>query len=140
MYRGLIPMRSRARTRRRSDSRHSATANIPRSREKHSGVPLEERIQNRFGIAAGAEAIPALFQFAAQFQVIVDLAVEDDDGVAILGNDGLISARNVDNLQARRAQRDGFGLKDALLVRTAMNECRYRILDSAGRRGRDVRA
>ena len=56
----------------------------------------------------------ALFQFAAQFQVIVNLAVEDNDGVAILGYDGLIAALDVDDLQPRRAQRDGLGFKDAL--------------------------
>ena len=103
MYSGLIPMRSRASTRRRSDftpQRHREHAAQPR---ETLGVPLEERIQNRFGIAAGAEAISALLQFPAQLQVIVDLAVKDDDGVAIFGYDGLISTLNVDDLQASRA-------------------------------------
>jgi hypothetical protein len=79
--------------------------------------------------------MPALFQFAAQFQMIVNLAVEDDDGVAVLGKDGLISALNIDNFQAGGTQRNGLGLKDALLVRTAMEKGRDGILDSPGRRG-----
>ncbi len=135
MYSGLIPMRSRASTSRRSrlaPQRHREHPAQPREAVR---VPLEERVQNRFGVAVGAEAMSALFQFAAQFQVIVDLAVEDDDGVAILGQDGLIAALHVDDLQPRRAQRDSLGLKDALLVRAAMDDARNRILDSAGRRG-----
>ncbi len=74
-------------------SQHQAAVGLtPQRHREHPAqpretlrVPLQERIQNRFGVAAGAEAISALFQFPAQFQVIVDLAVEDDDGVAILG-------------------------------------------------------
>ena len=81
-------------------------------------------MQNRFGVAVGVEAMAALFQIPAQFQVIVDFAVKGDDGVAVLGQDGLIAALDVDNLEPRRAQRDGLGLKDALLIRAAMNESR----------------
>ena len=40
-------------------------------------------MENRLRVAVGAEAMPALFQFPAQFQVIVDLAIENDDGAAI---------------------------------------------------------
>src|SRR5580698_2157876 len=46
-------------------------------------VPLEERMEDSFGVAVGAAAMSALFQVPAQCQVIVDLAVEYDDGVAI---------------------------------------------------------
>ena len=103
-------------------------------------VPLNERIQDGLSITVGTESIAPLFQFLPQFQVIVDFPVEDDNRVAILGDDGLIAARNVDNLQACRAQRHGLGFKDALLVRTAMLEGRYGILDTAGRcRTADVR-
>ena len=140
MYSGLIPMRSRASTSRRSALAPQRHREHPAQPRETFRVPLEERIQNRFGVAVGAEAISALFQFPAQFQVIVDLAVEDDDGVAVFGHDGLIAALDVDNLQPRRAQRDGVGLKDALLVRTAMDDARNRILDAAGRRGATCRA
>ena len=135
MYSGLIPMRSRASTSRRSGFAPQRHREHPAQPREAIGVPFEERVQNRFGVAVRAEAMAALFQFPAQFQMIVDLAVEDDDGVAVLGKDGLIAALNVDDLQARRAQRDGLGFKDALLVRTAMDERRNRILDAAGRRG-----
>ena len=54
--------------------------------------------------------------------------------VANTGN-GLIAAFNIDDLQAGRAKRNGLGLKDALLVRAAMLERRYRTVDTARNRG-----
>jgi hypothetical protein len=44
-----------------------------------------------------------LFQFPAQFPVIVNLAIEDDDGIAIFGDNRLIAALHVDDFQPRRA-------------------------------------
>src|SRR5580692_12486315 len=64
------------------------------------------------------------FQFGAQFQVIVDFAVEDDYSVAIRREDRLIAAFEVNNFQAGGAKRADFGLEDALLVRAAMDEGR----------------
>src|SRR5580700_7032599 len=64
------------------------------------------------------------FQFGAQFEVIVDFAVEDDYGVAIGRKDRLVAAFEVNNFQARGAEGADFGAKDALLVRSAMDEGR----------------
>jgi hypothetical protein len=36
--------------------------------------------------------MPALLQFAPDVEVVVDFSVEDNSGVAILGEDGLISS------------------------------------------------
>ena len=64
------------------------------------------------------------FQFGAQFQVIVDFTVEDDNGVAVGRKDRLVAAFQVNNFQARGAQGADFGLEDTLLVRAAMDEGR----------------
>src|SRR5208282_1497418 len=64
------------------------------------------------------------FEFGAQFQVIVDFAVEDDYGVAIRRKDGLVAAFEVNNFQAGGAEGADFGLENALLVRAAMDEGR----------------
>src|SRR5208282_6915903 len=64
------------------------------------------------------------FEFGAQFQVIVDFAVEDDYGVAIRRKDRLITAFEVNNFQAGGAEGADFGLEDALLVGAAMDEGR----------------
>src|ERR1700685_3991081 len=64
------------------------------------------------------------FQFGAQFQVIVDFSVEDDDGVAILRKDRLITTFEVNDFQAGGAEGADFGAADALLVGSAMDEGR----------------
>ena len=66
-------------------------------------VPFEKRRQRRFGVRAGAKAMAAPLQFHAQFRVVVDLAVEGDDCVAALGEDGLVAGIEVDDLQPRGA-------------------------------------
>src|SRR5450755_683287 len=73
-------------------SQDEATVRLPPERHREHPpqprealrVPLEEGIQQRFGVASGAKAISTLLQFPSQFQVVVDLAIENDDGVAIL--------------------------------------------------------
>ena len=78
------------------------------------------------------EPISKLFQFPAQFQVIVDLAVEDDYGPAVRGFYGLVSALNVDDLQ--RTAPSG-AISDSkrrpLLVGTAMNDSGEAATDAA---------
>ena len=64
------------------------------------------------------------FQFGAQFRMIVDFAIEDDYGVAVWREDGLVAAFEVNNFQAGGAERADFGAEDALLVRATMDEGR----------------
>jgi len=54
--------------------------------------------------------------------VIVDLTVEDQDGVSVLADHGLIARLQVDNLEAHGAQRNNRRFIRALLVRTSMNQ------------------
>ena len=75
-----------------------------------------------------------LFQLRAQLEMIVNFAVEDNSGMAVIGEDGLIARGQVQNLQPRGAERKNRCLVDALLVWTAMhNRCRSRT-DSLRRR------
>ena len=87
-------------------------------------VPFEEGVEDGFGVAVDMKSVAERFQFGAQFQVVVDFAVEDDYGVAIGRKDGLVAAFEVNNLQASGAERADFGLEDALLVGSAMDEGR----------------
>ena len=64
------------------DGKHAAQAG------KATGIPLEKGGQNRFGVAVRVETMAELFQFGAQFQVVVNFAVEDDDRVAVGGEMG----------------------------------------------------
>src|SRR5580698_9862640 len=56
--------------------------------------------------------------------MIIDLTVEDDNGVTIRREDGLVAAFEVNNFQAGGAEGADFGAEDALLVWAAMNEGR----------------
>ena len=101
-----------------SDREHAAQAG------ETLRVPFEKRVQHGFGVGMRNETMTKRFQLGAQFQVIVNFAVEDDHGIAILREDWLVAAFQVNNFQARGAQGANFGSEDALLVRAAMNERR----------------
>ncbi len=72
------------------------------------------------------------FQFAAEFQVVIDLAIEDDGCFAVFGLNGLIAAHQVDDLQASRSQRADAGPVYALLVGATVNQRRSGCLNPAG--------
>ena len=56
--------------------------------------------------------------------MIIDFTVEDDNGVTIRREDGLVAAFEVNNFQAGGAEGADFGAEDALLVWAAMDEGR----------------
>ncbi len=87
---------------------------------KAVGVPLQEGAQDGFGIAVAAEAMAQRFQVAADLQVIVDLAVEGDDGVGVVTSEGLVAAAQVDNFQAHRAKGGFAAFENPLLIGTTM--------------------
>ena len=93
-------------------------------------VPLQKGTQDGFRIGMGFEVMSQVFQFGAQLEVIVNLSVEDDPTIAVFGKNGLIAMIQVDDFQPRRAQRKKFGLKDALLVGPAVNQCGCCLPDS----------
>ena len=63
------------------------------------------------------------FEFFADFQVIVNFAVEDDAQLAAIFEDGLVAGLQVNNFQPGRAKRKKFRGENALLVRAAVLEC-----------------
>ena len=98
-------MRSRASTRRFAGRFQIATANMPRSRVKDSLSHCRKALQNGFGVGVRGKPVSELFQFVADFQVIVNLAVEDDAPLTAIFEDRLIAALEVDNFQPGRAKR-----------------------------------
>ena len=109
---------------------HQALARLgPEGHGEHSAqpretgrVPLQERVQHRLGVAvANGSDGRRPSSSAPQFPMVVDLAVEDDDRVAIVADDRLIAAVEVDDLEAHGAQRRLAAFEDALLVGTAMD-------------------
>ena len=77
-------------------------------------------MQHDLGVAFGVETMAAGFEFRAQSRVVVDLAVEADDGVAVRRIDRLIAAGNINNAEADRAHGDGRAAVQTLLIRAAM--------------------
>jgi hypothetical protein len=70
----------------------------------------------------GLKEVPEQFELPADLKVIIDFAIEDNYGVAILGKNGLIPGREIDNLETGCTERAGSRLKHSLLVRAAMNK------------------
>ena len=48
-------------------------------------------MEHRFCIAMSVKGVAARFKSFAEFEVVIDFAVEDNDGVAVSGVDRLIS-------------------------------------------------
>ncbi len=68
------------------------------------------------------EAVPQLLELGTDFEVVIDFAVEDDDGVAIGRLDRLVAAGYVENRQPGSAQGAVGGLMHTLLVWSAMDQ------------------
>src|SRR5580692_362478 len=66
--------------------------------------------------------VAQLFKFPAQLKMVVNLPVEDNRRVAIIRDDGLVSALQVNNFQARSAHRKDARTKNPALIRAAMSQ------------------
>src|SRR6267378_1335820 len=76
---------------------------------KASNIPLEKSAQHKLGIAIRAEMIPGLLQLLSKLAVVVDLAVENDNGVTVLAFKGLVPGCKVDDSQPNCAKRNVLG-------------------------------
>jgi hypothetical protein len=101
----------------------------PESRGEHPAeapegidIPFEKCVEGGFGVAPGMEPVTGLFQFLAQFRVVIQFSVEDQDGIALVGRHGLIAVLKVDDAEPHGSQRHFGGFPDTLLVRSAMNQ------------------
>jgi len=77
-------------------------------------------VHDRFGVAVGVELVTELFQLRTEFEVVVDLAVEDDSRRAILVVNGLLAAFEVDDGEAAHREADGTVDVVSVFVRAAM--------------------
>ena len=79
------------------------------------------QVDDGFGVAIGAEAVPLGYEVAPQFLIVVNLAVEDDPNGAILIRNRLVTSVQIDDAEA--AHPDGASAldPDTFIVWTAMN-------------------
>src|SRR6266571_132945 len=77
-------------------------------------------MENGLGVTLGRERVSAGQEPAAELAIIVDLTVEDDDLRAILVEDRLSPARQIDDAEPPHPEADGALHIDALVVRPPM--------------------
>ncbi len=80
------------------------------------------QVDDRLDVRPGAEAVPRASQLVAQLDVVVDLAIADDDHRSVLARDRLIACLEVDDRQAADAEPDSGRDVRALSVRSAVDE------------------
>ena len=80
-------------------------------------------VNDRFGIAVRVELVAQRLKFLAQLKVVVNLAVENYPGGAILVVYWLLTTREVDDRQASHPQADWTVEIEAILVRPTMLDC-----------------
>src|SRR5271156_3702582 len=68
------------------------------------------------------EPVTLAFELRPQLDVIVNFPVENQDGIAIVADHRLIAARQIDNLQPHRPQRNMRRFPHTLLIRPAMRQ------------------
>ncbi len=74
----------------------------------------------RFSVAVGVESVPEFLQLRPQLQVVVDLAVENNPGAAVLVVNWLLTPGKIDNREPAHAQADGPVDVESVVIRTAM--------------------
>src|SRR3954451_6734584 len=77
---------------------------------------MEPRLEYHLGVAPGPEVYAEALELPSKLAVIVDLAIEDDDCVAVIASHRLFAAIQVDDLQPHRCQRDRVRVIGARLV------------------------
>src|SRR5438045_3166051 len=100
---------------------------VPDRESKHDtqrpdaiAAALFGQVKDRFGVARRAEPMTAAHEAAAQFLVVIDLAVEDDQLRSVFVEDRLPAPAQVDNAEAAHSQTDGPVHINPFVVRTAM--------------------
>ena len=84
-------------------------------------------MEHRFCIAMSVKGVAARFESFADFQVVIDFAVENNDGVTISGVNRLIPPGQINDLQTGGTQIALAGFVNALLIGAAMNQSRSRL-------------
>src|SRR2546425_9607313 len=100
---------------------------IPNRKRKHPaqvlwtiGAPLVVGVNDSFRIAVGIELVAELFELLAQLAIVVDLAVENNPGGAVLIMNRLLSVREIDDREPPHRQSHPIAEIETVIVRTTM--------------------
>ena len=101
-----MPSRSRASNSRRRRASHKAMANMPLSSCRKSSAVFLVEMDDHLGVGmVGGEPVAGALSSLAQFDVVVDLAVEDDRDGPVLVEHRLLAGGHVDDGQPAHAER-----------------------------------
>src|SRR5690242_3027738 len=84
--------------------------------------PIEIGMQSDFGVAMRVEMKSGSLQFRAEFLVIEDFPVEDQNHVSVRTPEWLITRFKIHNSQPRRTERHVGRGELSLMIRTAMGD------------------
>src|SRR4051812_39918678 len=79
-------------------------------------------MHEHLGVRSGREDVPARSQTVAQLDEVVDLAVHHDRDLAVLGEDRLVAARDVDDRQPLASQGGLARYVDAARIRASVDD------------------
>src|SRR5271165_2057528 len=75
-----------------------------------------------FGVGVRAHAMAVVFELGAEFEEVVNLAVENDPGATVFVEDRLMASREVDDAEAAHAEASAIGDVDSLIVGAAIHD------------------
>src|SRR5205085_526446 len=100
---------------------------VPNRERKHPAqvfwtvcAELIVSVNDGFGVAVGVKGMAQFFQLRPQFEIVVDLAVENDPRAAVLVVNRLRSAFEIDDCEAAHSETDGAVEVEAIVVGTTM--------------------
>ena len=116
-----------------TDDRQAAVTPVGNRDGEHPIEPGEEaeallqvQPKQHLGVRPGAAGIGRTREFGGQFPVVVDLAVLDDGDHAVVRDEGLVAAGQVDDRQALIAQTQTVGGPQGGVIRPAVaNDSRH---------------
>src|SRR2546421_5117771 len=84
------------------------------------GAVLIVSMNDGFSVAVCIEGVAKLLQLFTKFAVVIDLAIENNPGCAILIVDRLLAAFHIDDRQPSHAQAHTLVEVEAVIIRAAM--------------------
>ena len=84
------------------------------------GAVLIISMDDGLGVAVCIKGVAEPFQLVAEFEIVIDLTVEDNPGGAVLVVNRLLAAFHIDNRQPPHAQADSLAEVEAVIIRATM--------------------
>jgi hypothetical protein len=84
--------------------------------------PLAVPVEQDFSVRIGAELVAARDQLVTKLEVVVNLPVEVDDELSVIGAHGLMALGQIDNRQTAVSEREPAVVPERAVIRPSMTE------------------